>query len=139
MLKQEGASQRLTGSEEHMRIRSSDSFPGLGAQSILVRGQHEGARVAHGTLASVRCLWDWAERGSPEKGRARQWTGRSSVAQVQGSMVEGQPFQRADREKGSGERRLLTCTHRLGCGATFHLTSPAGSNLHRRADLIYGK
>lgn len=122
-----------------MRIRSSHNPPGLGAQSSLVRGQHEGARVAHGPLASVGCLWDWAERGSPEKGRAGQWTGRSAVAQVQGGTVGGQPFQRADKKMSSGKRRLWPPTYKLGCGATFLLTSPAGSNLNRSADLIYGK
>lgn len=61
------------------------------------------------------------------------------MAQVQGSTVGGQPFQRTDKEMGSGEWRPWPRTHKLGRGASFLFTSSAGPNLHRRADLIYGK
>lgn len=45
------------------------------AQSNHVRSKLEGARVAHGTLASVSCLRDCGERGSPDE--------RSDVAREQ--------------------------------------------------------
>lgn len=117
-MKQEGTAERLTASEEHIKIRVV-RLPGLRAQSNCVRSKPEGARMAHGTLASVSCLRDGGEMSSPDE--------KSDVAVDKRKMCYSQDAEkfwgRVDPTREQNTKQVLRKRrprNRLGCGAIFH-------------------
>lgn len=82
---------------------SQTNFKNWGAQSNHVRNKLEGGRTAHGILASVSCLGDGGERGSPDERSDVGSKQQEDVLQPRGrGTLRGRwALQTAEKETGS--------------------------------------